>query len=664
MSILKARVVFIVFLFSLCFCILMGRLFQIQILQGKEYDLKCRQQSKCRTLISAKRGAIKDRNGNILAKSINTSLNINTDLFLNSKGSKTGGNKTKKTSIKRIYPYGELAGQVIGHIGKDGNGLSGIEYAFDQHLKGENGWNIVQKYGSNHRYFRIGLPNKPPKRGLDVYLTIDLRIQAIVEKVLDETVKKFDAKGGLCIIMDPKSGDILAMSNKPGFNPNIWKTYPRAYRRNQCVSSIYEPGSTFKVVTAAIAFQENIKNEFDSIDGNKGVYKIYDQVIRDLKPYGKLTFREAMSYSSNVCFVKIAKEIKNTCFYNYIRNFGFGSYSGIQLPGEENGIVHSVDKWSGRTKVTMAIGQEISVTLLQMMVVFSAVANGGVVVNPSIYHNVSGDKDVFFNNRTTNIKRRVLSEDITLRLRRIMKDVVEYGTAKRCALEGLAIAGKTGTSQKVDLETGGYSRDKVWASFIGFAPVENPILVCGIVIDEPAKGEGGGRAAAPAFKQILRQIVSQPELEYAERLINNKKFNTRKKNNKKMIKRIPDVCGMDRKKAAQFLLKSKIPFEILGVGQCVAYQSPRKESLLSENIKLILYTVEKEKLHTHDRKKRSPIHVPNCVGKDLRDAVNALNLKGIVPYVKGAGVVLSQLPTYGSTVQSMDICTLTCSFDG
>lgn len=663
MSIVKVRVIFVTSLLSICLCVLIGRLFQIQVLQGKEFSKKCRQQSKYRTLITARRGAIKDRNGQVLAKSSTGNMPVKSNLT-------SSGNNNRKTasSVKRVYPYGDQAGQVLGYIGKDGNGLSGVEYTFDKYLIGENGWRIVKRYGRNHRYSRIGMPKKLPKNGCDVNLTIDIRIQSIVEKVISEAVTKYKAKSGVCVVMDPAKGDILAMANVPKFNPNFWKNYSQRWRKNRCVSTIYEPGSTFKVVTAAIALQENLKNETDTIDGNQGVYKIYDQVIRDHKPYGPLTFADALAYSSNVCFSKIAKEIDNKSFYTYTRNFGLGAHSGVCLTGEEIGIVHPVKNWSGRTRVTMAIGQELSTTLLQMMVVFSTVANGGVLVEPRIYSTITDSDGDVIEERASAVKRRVISDAVALRLRRMMKGVVDYGTAKRCALAGLPIAGKTGTSQKVDKETGRYSDEKVWASFIGFAPVEDPVLVCGIVIDEPTYGAFGGIVAAPSFKQIMQQIISHPGLEYAEKLISVDSGDTTSPIENALpeeeLNSVPDMCRMTRKKAAKFLSAEKIPFEIIGTGERIAFQKPPVGNMFTKDTKLILYTVEND-LDTCESKCRyREIRVPNCVGKDLRDAVNALNLKGLVPYVKGAGIVSIQKPLSGAMVQEAVTCTLTCSFEG
>ncbi|MFC1476361.1 penicillin-binding transpeptidase domain-containing protein [Fibrobacterota bacterium] len=637
----KARLIFVSFLLAFCFCALIGRLFQIQIYKGSEYAKRCRQQSKLRTLITARRGSIMDRKGRTLAKSI---------------------------SSKRLYPYGDLAGAVLGYIGKDGNGLAGVEYAFDTFLVGEDGWRIVQKDGINNQYSRIGMPKKPPENGNDIYLTIDVQVQKIVEKVLSQTVKRFSAKGGMCIVMDPEAGFILAMANEPSFNPNAWKNCSTGDRSNNCISYNYEPGSTYKIITTAATLQEDVKSEKDVINGNQGKYKIYDQVICDYKPFGDLTFTEALSYSSNVCYAKIASDLGNKRLYKYTRNFGFGSVSGIELPGEETGIVHPVDKWSGRTLVTMAIGQEISATLLQMMVAFSAVANGGILVEPRIIQKIVDSEGSVIKEKALKAKRRVISKDVALRLRRMMKGVVTYGTAKRVALPGLSIAGKTGTSQKIDKETGAYSDNKVWASFIGFAPVEKPAILCGVVIDEPANGEVGGVAAGPAFRQILQQVVSHPNLEYAEKLINAEIFDSCDVQDSDKPhtpqKKLPYICGMSRASVASFLTSEKIPFEIVGTGNRIAYQAPGAGKKFTSDTKLILYTSGSADDEIDTNSVARPVRMPKCTGKDLRDAINALNLKGLVPYVKGTGVVRKQKPAFGVITQSAVICTLVCSFEG
>jgi cell division protein FtsI/penicillin-binding protein 2 len=565
--------------------------------------------------------------------------------------------------VRRVYPFGEVAGQVLGYTGTDGNGLGGVEFAFDDALRGENGWSIIQKDGRNVRYSRIGMPKKSPQNGSDVYLTVDIYVQKIVENVLRETVEKFKAKGGMCMVMDPASGEILAMANMPGFDPNIWKRYSASQRINRCISHNYEPGSTFKVITASAALQENVKKESDRIDGNQGTYKIYNEVIRDHKPYGMLTFSEALEYSSNVCFAKIANDLGNERLYKYARNFGLGEVSGVRLPGEETGIVHAVNAWSGRTRVTMAIGQEVSVTLLQMMTVFSAIANNGILVQPRIFTKIVDPRGAITTKQQVVVKRQVIAKQVAARMRAMLRGVVTSGTGKLGELSGIQICGKTGTSQKIDTAVGGYSADRVWASFIGFAPMDKPVLVCGVVIDEPHGGEGGGVVAAPAFQRIMQLIVSHPHLTYAEKLLNTGIADSVQGKGIPEYRVIPKVCALDTAAAARILVAENIRFDRYGSGKLVTFQSPSAGTRVTPGMRMALFTSEESGARDKDRGNDS-VRVPNCIGKDMRDAINMLNLKGIVPYVRGTGVVTGQEPAFGTIVKSTVVCTLVCVIDG
>jgi membrane peptidoglycan carboxypeptidase len=250
-----------------------------------------------------------------------------------------------------------------------------------------------------------------------------------------------------------------------------------------------------------------------------------------------------------------------------------------------------------------------------------------------------------------------------------MRGVITYGTAKNCGLAGLSVGGKTGTSQKVDSATNAYSRQKVWASFIGFTPVENPVLLCGVMIDEPAGEQYGGTVAGPAFKQMLLQIINHPDLHYAEQLLGNEPLETLRNKTGKSSARmksgnLPSLCGFDRNKAAGLLTSEKISFEIIGAGHTVLYQSPESGTVMAPETKLILYTAQKQTDDPDNSGLNGQVCVPNCQGKDLRDAINILNLKGLVPYIQGAGVVKKQDPVSGTMIRSMSRCTLFCSFDG
>ena len=613
----RSRILVVCAIIVLLFLIVVGRLFQVQVLDGVRYSKMSRAQSTGRVILSATRGQILDRNGSCLARSVRGGVEVNAQMFAPSGDSLT---PTKgKALTRRMYPYGTVAGTIVGWTGTDGSGLGGVEFAYDKYLRGEDGWEMVSRDNRNRHYARIGLPQQAPVGGADVTMTIDLEVQKIAEKVLSETVRKYGAKNGMCIVADPHTGRVLAMANYPDFNPNLWRSYEGERRGNHCIDRVYEPGSTFKVLTAAAALEEKAFTENDTIDANNGVFEIYGQKIRDHEPHGRISFAQALSYSSNVCFAKIATDLGNKRLYRYAIDFGMGSPTGLALPGEEGGIVHPVDKWSGRTLVTMAIGQEISTTLMQMVMAFSVIANGGILVEPVIVEKIEGrrapDKSFF----EPHAKRRVISSDAAARLRIMMADVVNYGTAKTISLSGMSVAGKTGTSQKIDPATGGYSRSKVWSSFIGFVPADNPMLVCGVMIDEPSIGEYGGTVAAPAFLQVVKQIASHPQLEFAERLLSmgipDSLLSTVVSSAK--VNKVPDLAGLDRETAAKMCSADNLTYEIAGTGRTIAFQTPPPGRPLLKGTRLILFT-------DGDKPDARAGTAPDCTGESLRDAVNLL----------------------------------------
>jgi cell division protein FtsI (penicillin-binding protein 3) len=605
----KIRLAFIMALLTAGSGVVLYRLFTIQVLEQERFAERSRDQSQQRRIVPARRGSLMDRAGRTLAVSLQSPVSVESDVLGLDRGKKS---KSDSTTAKRVYPLGDVAGPLLGFVGRDGNGLGGAELEFERYLRGEDGWVILQKDGRNYRYRKIGLPEKKPHNGCDVALTVDINIQKIVQGVLRQRVRTLNAKGGMCIVMDPQDGSILAMANEPSFNPNLPSGTSLSDRKNRCISAVYEPGSTFKLVTAAVAMEENIKSENDLLYGDKGRYQIYDQVIRDHKPYGYLTFAKALTYSSNVCFAKVANEIGNDKFYRYVRDFGFGTRTSINLPGEENGIVHPVRKWSGRTRVTMAMGQEVSTTLLQMMQPYAVVANGGILVTPKILEKIVDPQGAVVDSGEYRPVRRVISTSVASRLREMLRDVVENGTGKRAAIHHIGVAGKTGTSQKPD--SGGYSQTRSWSSFIGFVPVETPLLLCGVMIDEPAGGEMGGEAAAPVFRKIITQILSHPELEFAEKILNNRQDAPRRQN--------------------------VLP------GRIVAAEPSLPKSGNEEDIAV------------------PGSGLPDCTGRDLRDAVNLINGSGYTPFAVGFGVVERQQPPAGTKVEPAAACTLFCTVKG
>jgi cell division protein FtsI/penicillin-binding protein 2 len=641
---------------------IMWRMFDIQILHGNRYAAESRKQAQQRILISARRGEIRDCKGRVLSSSIGTQVKMPVTMLYTSADTLRG-----QVMLRRVYPFGEAAGAVLGYVGKDGDGLGGAEFCFDKYLKGENGWEIVMRDGRNRRYQTMNLPKKDPVPGCDVCLTINIDIQKIAENVIRQTVEKLSAKGAMCIVMEPATGKILAMVNEPSFNPNMPARYTLDQRLNKCVGYTYEPGSTFKVITASCALQERVRREADTIDGQGGVYEIYDEKIRDEKPFGRLSFTEALAYSSNVCFAKIATDIGNHRLYRYARDFGLGDRCGIRLPGEECGIVHPVDKWSGRTLVTMAIGQEVSVTLLQMASIYAAVANDGVLCEPRIFERIVSVDGVAVDSSEYRPVRRVIRSDIAQRISAMLAEVVKKGTGVRAAIPGVPVAGKTGTAQKIDKQTGTYSMTRGWASFIGFAPIVHPQLLCAVLIDEPLHGEMGGTAAAPAFAKIMSQIISHPQLDYAESILGREHLAAANGNAGDSTRvYVPHLCGMPVQRALALVSQEKIPYELIGAGTTIDNQEPGAGSALLTGAKLVLYTdlatTPWSAATASHSSATGGISMPECRGKELRDAVNSVNLRGLVPYVVGAGFVARQFPAGGIAVRHAEACTLVCSF--
>jgi cell division protein FtsI/penicillin-binding protein 2 len=664
MNTFKLRAAIFQWAFLLVLCAIAARLFVIQVVEGGKYAAQSKGQTRQRVVLGARRGTIYDRSGRVLAASLHEDISVNPGILVRAADSPPEHPPAAQNPVmlKRVYPNGNLAGSLLGYTGKDGNGLAGIEYAFDSYLRGEDGWVMLQRDGRNNSYERIGSPKKEPHEGSDVYLTIDLEIQKIVQNVLRQACAGVGAAQAMGIVMEPRSGRILAMADEPTCNPNVPFFSPSRLRINRCIGYNYEPGSTFKLLPAACALQENVIREDGILDGNNGVYEIYNQAIRDIRPYGRLTFAQAVSYSSNVCFAKLADRIGSRRLYEYTRNFGFGAQTGVELPGEETGILHPVEKWSGRTRVTMAIGQELSVTLMQMANLFACIANEGVLVKPSIYEKIvdAGGKTVKSSAYTP--IRRTVSAEVARRLGVMLLDVVENGTGKGAAIKGIAVAGKTGTSQKIDSSTQSYSGSLSWASFIGFVPAEDPVILCAVLIDEPRAGHTGGTAAAPCFRNIVRQIISHPDLEFAGRILGAADTGGVPRPAEPL--RVPQVCGLTVRESKKLLAACKVPFTVQGTGTHVVYQSCKAGGELAGGLPLVLHVGVPAPDSASAPAAAGNVRVPDCLGKDLREAVETVLRSGLTPYTVGWGMVRLQSPGVGELLKKAEACTLVCSLRG
>ncbi len=554
------RRVWVVFLLLLTlFVIVIARLFYLQIIKYDKYRNLSQKQSLGNLLTLPVRGKIFDRNLNTLAESIDTKSVVMTaskfdpgshslqrisdalDIPLD-RVNPEHANSSRLTYLKRklspeqllrirhfwddqdmrasgiflvpdtkrFYPQQELAAHILGFSGwdekgYDNHGLEGLEFHYDHYLRGQAEWHSVPMDARRNSLNSWALEVK--NAGYNLILTIDKNIQYMVERELETTFREERARHATVIVMNPHNGEILAMVNYPGFNPNDFAKYPQRYYKNRAVAWAYEPGSTFKVIQTAAAFEEGILSPYDHYDNHNGFIDGSTRTPEEWRTSGLLSVEDILVKSNNLGAVKISKQLGEERFYEYIKRFGFGELSGIDMPGEVNGTVREIKDWSAISLQSLSIGQEISVTPLQMALAFSVIANGGVLYAPYMVREIqSMDETPVLRVEPAKV-RRVISRKTAQFLREILTKVVDLGTGKRAATKGYRVAGKTGTAQKFNPLLGDYSSTRLVTSFIGFAPAKYPKIVIAAVIDEPALNEWGGTVAAPLFKRIAERVL-------------------------------------------------------------------------------------------------------------------------------------------------------------
>ena len=552
---LKVRLILISILFALFAVGLAGRLFYLQVAMHEDLVLRSEKQYQRTVNIRYGRGSIFDRNMNELATNIDTksvyatphevlgkkqaartiasALNLSQKsvyeklrsgrhfVWLKRKATPTEVTRLRNSSLsgvnfisedKRFYPKRELASGAIGFVGIDNQGLAGIEHQFQSTLKGNTVRTVMEK-DARGRLIRFGegVGNQVLEdRG--VVLTLDEVIQFFTEHHLKNQVEKYQAKSGIAVVMNPNTGEIYALANIPQYNPNSYSIYQPQRWRNYAVSNAYEPGSIFKPIVAAAVIDSGAALPDDMFFCENGKFGIKTRNGEatfgeaDNHKFGWLTLKNIIVQSSNIGSIKIAQQLGQRSFYDYIRKFGFGQKSGVELPGESPGKLRELSSWGLRSLASISFGQEISVTPLQITAAMGAIANGGVLMAPRIAHAVInngqvGDK---FEPKTV---RRVISAQTSRQMVDILKSVVKDGTGKKAAVQGYEIAGKTGTAQKYDPKTGGYSKTAFVSSFVGFAPADAAKVAILVMIDEPKGTHWGGSVAAPVFSSIARETL-------------------------------------------------------------------------------------------------------------------------------------------------------------
>jgi cell division protein FtsI (penicillin-binding protein 3) len=527
---------------------------------------------------------------------------------------------------QRYYPKRDLGAHVLGFVDVDEKGLGGIEHEYDDLIRG-TGEKIVVMADARQRWFDGSEAQRD--QGLSVVLTLDEKIQYIAERELAAAIAKTRAPAGTVIVQDPNSGAILAMANWPKFNPNAAVDVPAESRMNRAISAIYEPGSTFKLVTLAAAFDQNLIRADEVFNCENGAVTVAGHLIHDHKKYGMLTVADILANSSDVGAIKIALRLGSPKFYDYIRAFGFGSPTGVDLPGESRGLLRRLQHWGSYSIASVSMGQEVGVTPLQMITAVSAVANGGQWYRPHVIEQMRrGDQVVPREGPSTITEpRQIIRPETAATLRRLMEGVILHGTGKVARLDGWTAGGKTGTAQKIDPATGRYSRTNVIASFTGFAPINNPAVTILVSIDSPAGyPHDGATVAAPVFKRIAEQVL--PYLDVPRDVpVGQQWIRAAYKQKNEM-----DDASLDDLSPVDFS----------------AQPDAAEESVNSESIKVKLPKSPEVLLSADEG---GDIVVPDFKGKTMREVSEGCMRLGLDPVLVGSRVAVQQTPVAGAKVR-------------
>ena len=628
-NIYKRQKVFLFIVVSLFISIII-KIFYIEFIDYKKINKLANDLWNRELPITADRGLILDRNGKVIASNITTTSLVvipkqiidkeyaakELANILNTSYDNVYGHISKNTSIERIhpegrnlsydvadkinalnidgvyllkeskryYPYGNILSHVIGYVGIDNQGLSGIEYTYDDYLKGKDG-SIKYKSDGKGKKLSLSESYNEPYNGLNVLLTVDLDLQQAIENEIDIAMNKYNADNALIIAMDPNNGEILAMASSPSFDSNNYKKYSiETINRNLPIWKTYEPGSTFKIISYSAAIEEKIVNIFEDTFFDSGSIKVDGATLHCWKHegHGLQTYLEVIQNSCNPGFVSLGLKLGKERLMKYIRNFGFGEKTGIDLNGEGKGILFKEEKMGDVELATTAFGQGISVTPIQQVKAVSAAINGGNLYTPYI---VKGVEDSVSHNfvyeKTKHLERKVISEETSKLVRYALETVVAYGTGHNAYLEGYKIGGKTGTAQKVN--NGVYMDGNYILSFIGFMPADNPKIVLYVAIDNPKNvTQYGGTVAAPIAKNIFKS---------AAKILNIKKSkDTLPKEYSWLDEKyltVPNVVGLNVKDVKTILKGFKLKY--IGNGENIINQTPHANTMTKENGTIVLY---------------------------------------------------------------------------
>ncbi len=564
---------------------------------------------------------------------------------------------------KRFYPARDLAAQVVGTVGMEDSGQSGIEHAFDDELRGRAGKMFISVDARRQWFSDV---ETQPEPGESLVLTIDKNIQYIAEKELDQAIHDTQAISGTVIVENPHTGEILALANRPTFNPNQRKQITPTALTNRAVSYVYEPGSTFKLVTISAALEEKLTNPDEVFDCQMGSIVYNGMRIRDSKPHGLLPVWGVLAESSDVGAIKIALRLGEDRFYKYIRAYGFGQQTGIELPGETRGLSKPVSRWSKVSIAAISMGQEIGISPIQLTGLIGTFANDGVYIAPRI---VAGKVEAQGTPQTVAFhpapSHRVISSFTAAEMRSMMQKVVLEGTGRKAILEGYTSAGKTGTAQKVDPATGAYSKTKYIGSFAGFAPVNNPQIVVAVILDSAVGLHQGGQVSAPVFNRVTQQVLEYLHTPHDLPLAPKHQLLLAKTKDKDLEEGTPDHLGAPLETAEvngdtlqQKTSVARAPSPATAGGEGNVVQAAMREPVSAppqpapaENSSIAAPQIKTPSSGTVVLDvEQGGIEVPSFVGKTVRGAVETAQDSGLELEAVGSGLARVQTPPAGTHV--------------
>lgn len=664
--------------FVIGFLAVLVRLFMVQVIHGGEYRERARRQYEARVELRPQRGIIYDRTGREIAKTIQSASyaadpqtieqkEIVCELLSNITGAdrtsllkKITDNPTRRfvwlvrgvpthqtaaidslhikglirvTEPKRNYVYGAMASQVIGCTDVDNKGLAGIELAYDSLLRGKNGYQIMQRDGKGRIRPAMNNSGTPVTNGVAVQLTIDAEVQGIVEYELQKGIQDAQAVSGTAIAIQPHTGEIVAIASYPTFNPNNLSVASADQMRLRAITDMYEPGSTFKLITTAVALENKLTTPESVVDGMNGEMALHDgTIVRDHEPIGTCTLTEALEKSSNIVFGNLARSIPSDVFYRTTRDFGFGIPLGFDIAGEVRGLLKKPKEFDNTTKLFMGYGYELAATALQVANAYATVANNGVMMKPYIVKAVLDENGHALQEFEPQKIRTVISPQTAQTLGKMFTLVVEHGTGTNARVQGITIAGKTGTAQQ--LVDGKYSKQAYTASFVGYFPVENPQLVILVMLDKPQTDIYGGRTAAPIFRKIVQRIVMSPGLassmpalaELGNTIVHSDTVT------------VPDIRGLEKEAATTMLHESGLRIKADKNNGMVIQQSMKPGGHVQRGTEIIVQL----RANANDSTASKERTLPDVRGFTLRRAIAVLHSSNFAVRVQGSGKVVRQ----------------------